>query len=291
MIDIFELLKHEGHELEIIKHGDERLLGCKKCGKTLLTEDFVKNNTQEYATILNTLEQCTEKAELYIYVKQLGYNILSLDDKDKERIIVYIKEDLNKRTSSVKVEFYIKEFISKIYTEIKGIKNAQKLIDACYSETAWDMQARIIKTAILKKAKEIIKGYQFFDNDEEISKGCKTYRVVNNCYAPYKFFAINEELAEKAEQELPTPTDVYKFKDVTDYYERRPEWEDEEEENGLYLEYIYRIENNLYDFSNLEMGEEIIIRDAIDYYAEYECVERYISPLKKVLKERYNIEL
>ena len=49
------------------------MLGCKTCGKTLLTESYVKVNVDEYESILKTLAIENNKSELYNLIKRQEY--------------------------------------------------------------------------------------------------------------------------------------------------------------------------------------------------------------------------
>lgn len=288
MKDIFELLQHENHEIELIKHGNQFILGCKTCGKTLLDSDYVKANTNEYVSILETLKQCNGKKELLFNIQRLGCKMLHIDDEDIKKMANMVHERLN-RYKSIHTYFYVTDLVSTIHTQTRGITYAQTLTRACYTEEDWNTILKAIKLKILFEVKKDIKGYKFLHEDETIAAGCVMYSVPNNYYKPFGFIAMNEEMMKQDEKEFPTPTDIYTFKDIDDFYNKEPDYEDEEEDNYKYKEYIYRMKSNLYDFKNI--NENILIKNAIGYFADYDCVERYVTPLKKVLTEKYGIEL
>lgn len=302
MKDIFEILQHENHELEVIQHNNEYILGCKTCGKTLLTEEYICQNVKDYAAILETLKGINkdnnkDRAALISFIKMLGIYTLKIDEQGIEEMRRYVLSDLAESLSKdyiasqhkVNAVFDIRNLVYNLYKYVYCIENYNELIRVCYSEDAWEAKLVLIKDKLLIALKKDEAKYTFYDNHETVTTGCKTYKINDNDIKKYKFFSIHNEISEKLEEECPTPTDVYVFKDKADFYSKEPNWEDEEEENVQYREYIYRIENDLYDFSNL--GEDFIIKNAIDYYAEYEGIERYIIPLQKALKEKYNIEL
>lgn len=297
MKDIFEILQHEGHKLELIKHGNEYLLGCKTCGKTLLTRSFVIENVEEYATILDTLKYQDKNEKLYDNVKQLGKYILEIKDpaiKYMQEIAIGELLSLKKKdhfsiTSKVRHIFNIKDLISEVYANLYCIENYRTLISTCYSEDDWETEVLAIKERLLFALRQkMIPTHKFYNDHQETTFGCTTYKLDTND-KKYKFFAIDKELAQELETKYPTPTDEYRFEDIDDFYRKEPSWEDEEEENMKFKEYMYRIQNDLYDFTNID--PDIIIKNAIQFYSEYELIERHVIPLKKMLKERYNIQV
>lgn len=299
MKDIFEILQHENHELELIHHKDEYMLGCKTCGKTLLTESYVKVNVDEYESILKTLAIENNKSELYNLIKRLGICMLKINERAFDYIVREVLTELRNRMAAphlsehakVSKEFNIKNLIMEVYSKVYEIKNARKLMAACYDEDPSIGYYMAVRSKVLEALEEKTSEYTFYDDKSVKAIGCKAYKIEGFSDAKCRFFSIHNELAKQLEEKYPTPTEKYTFKDVYDFYDKQPDWDNEENEDPEYHEYMYRIENDLYDFNNIEEGKDVIIKNAISVFEDYDCTYRFTMPLKKILKDIYNINI
>lgn len=278
MRDIFKILKHEGHNVKIVKNGGNFLLGCETCGETLysIKEDFnAKSFLEAYQTITDegytALQlQMQELVKKYIYNLSLDTQIGIVFKSTNESIENHIKYSYNPRHAFR--EFNVKVMVRDIMQRDLDCSTyeAIKVYEILDEETRKEIAKEVIST-IEKR----------IDNDkfillkagEKASYSYNTYEVKISEYDKVMF--LFKEILEKAEQENPAPTDIIKVAN-NELYDIIPTYDDEECENQEYCEYKYRMENGLYDFSEVEnstiLRELIDLLEGWDYYHRYELI-------------------
>lgn len=302
MKDIFEILRHEdteNHELEIVKFDNGFLLGCKTCGETLLSTEDLREGFK-YIELIKTLKERNKEegkaAELLELVLKIGKLALEPNENDYIAFVNKIRRDINNKLVSNKnsndtlynsfARFNLYNEITHRYMERGYALNYDNLALHLYEDPSQEL-LKITKEVVkrLKKEeyqKETIE-YKFYsyDSKEWPIAGCYEYKLHQTYKKECSILVTILSEMEKLEKDCPTPCDVYTFKDMDDYYEKVPCWDDEEDENALFREYMYRLENDLYDFSNLNTQK--IIEGCIQVFEDYDGVERYTKVLRKLL--------
>lgn len=281
--DLFEILHHEDHQLEIVKYGSNHILGCKQCGVDLVSVLDLVRRTSSYESLLNTLVE--RDSDLYEKVMQLGRIFLCLEKKDiteiSKIIIEKVKENKGKQYLSPYERAYC---IFNLKNEIQSY--VKDKYDVSYSQVVEMIYGKSNKPYIeaVKKISECLKemsdSFNIYTNNEKVISGCKVFKIEHSD-TDTSIMVVDKDILVELEESMPTPTDIYKFEDINDYYDKLPEYEDEENNNNKYIEFIYRVENDLYDFSNLDMKD--VYSEIISVIDGYEYMDRYITLLRKLL--------
>ena len=300
MKDIFEIIRHEDvekHELEVVEFDNGFLLGCKTCGQTLLSTDDLQGESK-YLELIKTLKDRGEKSnKLLELVIMIGRLALEPNEKDYDAFISKIKRDIKSKiesnTRNNHGALYNSFLISSLYNEIID-RYRQKQYNIVYdilaSHIYEDPAGELLKITkqVIKRLKreenqkeEVEYKFYSYDTKKWPVAGCHEYKI-GSCYKKEASILITilKEM-EALEKECPTPCDVYTFKDMDDYYDKMPSWDNEENEDAIFREYNYRIKNDLFDFSNIDTQN--IINNCIETFESYDYMERYTATLKKLI--------
>lgn len=286
MRDIFNILKHEGHDVRTIKHNGELLLGCKTCGTTLysLDQDMdidINDILSVYETIMKEgLGSLSISIKEFIQQLILGidYNSIAkkINENAKNKLESYIKYDYNtdcayyETTVTTLLINYLREKQSKLFT-----RTINSLIDIAGPSIMNEINENIRKQIKLTINQ---KDFKLLEPDEIVTYSYSTFN--NKPMSTDTIFIIFKGELEKAQKEKPTPTDVIKVKNISDIM---PNYEDEEDTNEKFLEYKYRIQNDLYDFSDIK--DSHIMHELEDFIDSWDYCERY-SYIANVLTNR-----
>lgn len=291
MRDIFELLKHEGHNIKIVYHEGQYVLGCKSCGKTLLTEKCLKENTNECLNVFTTLKN--EDSLLLKYVKVFLDKSLSFDENlercVKNAILQQLeelenKEGLNKIEKSC-LDLDIRDLLRSVFNKYRDIKRYESLISSVFTKEEAKLHYLNAKNRVIEHLNKSLNGYSIYNSNDSVTFACKTFKYNDGAFKEDLFFIINDKMAKELEEENPTPTSVYTFENLADFYAKRPDWDDEEQGSNRFNEFMYRTKNDLYDFSNIEGGETILLKEAINVLGDFDDCERYVVPARKYLEK------
>lgn len=282
--DLFEILKHENHDLEIVKLGDNYILGCKHCGVDLLDLISIIKDIDEYSALMATLRGRSDR-RLYDNTREIGKKFLQLKDSDINsicsNIMCEMKNMANRECYSkydkVSHNFNLKNRIDEYIEENYSI-DFEALNELIYYSSFEKNAYDHLLSIIIKKLNNMSTDFEFYTIGEKVTAGCKTFEI---CDPKNEFYimGINNSTKEELEKITPTPLHTYKFKDLNDYFEKQPSWDDEEDENGKYYEFIYRLENDLFDFSNIDINE--VIKDSICTFESFDYVTRHTTILNK----------
>ena len=265
-MNVFELLKHENHILEVVHLQNEVLLGCINCGCTLAsTSENIQHFHDEFIRYKDVL---IEK----------GYdNILSSIDLFEKEILKFTHE-LTKKYIEKKVYAYVEDefhnsddpelgvwfdLYSFLFDEgrlydsiIDGFEC--EYIENLYSNHFDDFKEELIDIAYDRLAQ---------DNSNILLLPGQTYVVSNNIIkgSANSIVILDKRLVEKMETENPTVTDVLTFENEEDF-------KDYAMTDDNTIELKYRVANGLIDISNLDKGKIVNLLEKYGYYSKYVCL-------------------
>lgn len=297
MRDIFEIIKHEDHNIQVVKYDNEYILGCKDCGITLIKGSEILKNVNEYVELMNVLRKRCNVSNLYTSFKNIGIKTMEFTEESSKTIASVIIDILKKREKDNYYGEYDKistnlnfiNYINNYYKDKLGIDDPYQLMTVIFGNFIKDAYDERINLILDEINKMTTNKYSYLRKDEQKVIASRIFKVANyTTNIDDNILIINNEMMQELEKEHPTPTDVYKFKDINDFYDKKPCWDDEEEENAKFYEYMYRMENNLYDFDNIKLLD--ILKGAIDDYAQYDYVKRNVAVIDMVL-EAYGMKI
>lgn len=275
--DIFNTLKHNNHDLKVIQEGDNILLGCKTCGETLYS--ISSNIKLEYST-----EITRELVDAYnACVREEALNSA---DKIKELIIEISG---------------IKQLVTEVLNDVHGDERA--VVEySMYNFSADKLRDNLYKLDINFESvfetelnKQINKNYPhikiFTKDDAPIIVSNKKYIYGTQRYNLIEL--INRDRIIELESDNPTVKDTLVINNKEELRSIFPSWDNEENEDDNYYEFVYRLENNLIDFSNLTKEEkEDILKNYLmnDVLDNYDCIQSY-KHLVRVLLKTFNINI
>lgn len=276
--DIFEILKHDNHKLEIVKDRNALKLGCTHCGKTIISSDMHSlNDIQDlYSTLKdNSSLYCNIKGYIREYIIQL---LLGDVDNFKE----FLRNNLD--TVNAGYSLYSYPILPLVGTKTYTIsrKNAKKTIDyfdipsGRFEELSNKFRDKLIDIAT--DMNFIVKDV----NEEPLVISNEVYEINGTPFE--RLYVTNKDFISEKEEEHPTVKDVYVFKDMDDYLDKHPCWDDIDAWNQKAIEFYYRSKNNLYDYSNLNKVD--MLKNFLSYTEGYESLEIYSS----VISDAFNIK-
>lgn len=278
MRDIFNILKHEGHNLDIIKEFDEYKLGCLDCGITLYEiEDIDLHDFLEVIRIceeknFNLKNKLIEFLKLSIYgspddlSKKINNSIRSkIDDlMDGGRCINFHRSTL------------LHEITNGILTrnasqadkiKVKKILDMDSTDELLY-ETAISQLKRRNDIIVLEKGDKYVSSNRFYINRHD-----------------YYVTILNKSLLEKEELENPSETEKIEINTASDFYKIKPSYDDEDEDTEEYRDFEFRSYANLYDFSNMTKEEAIkLLTNGLNIFFDYDYNTRNAIQVLQALK-------
>lgn len=260
--DIFETLKHGNCGLKIVKKGDEYLLGCVDCGTTIYStkdEDILDELIEAYR----------------ICKKESAYNMAVYIEK-----LIFKTEFMQEIVMKCFEDEYEEGYIftqAFSYTSPK----CEKLKEVGIS----------MEEGIVNEIKEAIENKEPFATNKLFVESGESFTIsnkiiTNNPSDYYKnILIIDLEKAELLEKEYPTDKTLLKVNNVDEFLSSIPKFLDEEEENYDFNKFIYKMENDLIDFSDLSKEDkERILKSSLEYFFGFEYCVRHELLIKRILK-------
>lgn len=272
--DIFEILHHDGHRLDIINDNGVLKLGCVTCGETIIRSDM--DSLEEIAKLYNSLKSqnsyCTIQGQILNYVTNLF-----LGDTN------HFKEFLRNNQFMIQGRYDLKSF--------KFIRpNKDGAFSTNYNYISdnlihlFNMDKESFKQQIelyINKLKKIAEKEGFIAKQA----GDSPLIISNEEYNFYGYpsdclYLFSEQEIEERETIFPTVKNVYTFKDMKDFYDHYPSWEDEEEWNEIAILFNYRAKHGLFDYSQLDKKE--LLKEFLSDTEGYDGLNTFSTVIKKV---------
>lgn len=257
-MNIFKLMQHESHELKIIIKEDKVLLGCITCGEELFNE-FNNELMDTYKTCLNNnLNHLCEIIKDY-YIKEKELIISNQIKKD----MLHLKNE-NKKEDNFCTYLNINTYLYKYNESLQLLDLKETMNDFVINE--------------LKKYSDDFYIVTKYDEEKVVSN--RIFKAENNVV-----YIINKVGAMLSEEKNPTVLSKKCLINKSDFLKAMPSFDDEEEENEKYREFIYRMKYNLYDLDFLSTEEiEDILKASIGYFNDcFELEQRHVLVIKKML--------
>lgn len=276
--DIFELLHHNGHRLDIINDNGVLKLGCVTCGETIVQSD--KDSLESVADLYKTLKYqssyCVLQEQILNYVIKLFLGDIN-----------HFKEFLRNNKNIIQGRYDLKSFKFIKLDKAEAFSMGYNSISNNYI-SLFDIDQENFKQHIemyINKLKKIAEEEGFItkqvgDSPLIISnEEYNFYGYPSNC-----LYLFSKQEIEERERSFPTVKDIYTFKDMSDFNKQFPSWEDEEEWNEIAILFNYRAKYGLFDYSQLDKKE--LLKQFLSDTEGYDGLNTFSTIIKKV----FNIE-
>ena len=300
MRDIFNLMKHQNHDVKVIEYNGSVRIGCVSCGITLY--DFNSNISSEDVDLIIKEYKTLESSNLTKSIEKLVIKSLTLSDEELKNIIYeqygqatvyfdrYCEEEYTNSLQDYDYYFNLSKVIINALTnkfENLYAEDINKLIDnICYPSLLIERA----KGRLISIAKELLEEERWHNLDI-VNPKLKSSVIYSNkeitSKDPDRAIIINKKYLEKAEEAYPTAKDIYTFKDYEEFSNMIPDYDDETGEHANYREFIYRLKNGLYDFSNVEL--EKVYDYILKYLEDVDCISRQIELLRFLLIDNFKL--
>ena len=274
MKDIFKVLKHEGHKLDVIKYDNDIKLGCLDCGCTLYSfnTDF---DIEDFKKVYRKI--CKRNSKLKIFMDLFIKEIITLNEEDLKKIRKIIiteakhqvnKESLYETLLTLKHVVDVKNLIFKVISEkFDTDKDTIKTLLIISELNIEDVCKNIINNAsFIEKIKEEAKDMDFevevLKNQEEVIYSCYKFKNKDE----NKLTILDKKALEEEEAQEPTPTEKIKINSKEEYETILPDWTDEENETYKYRKFNYLIDNGLIDINSIKKDALNIAINDLDSY-------------------------
>lgn len=276
--DIFELLHHNGHRLDIINDNGVLKLGCVTCGETIIQSD--KDSLESIADLYKTLKHqnsyCVLQEQILNYVIKLFLGDVN-----------HFKEYLRNNKFMIQGRYDLKSF-KFIKPDKDGLFSTNFNYISNKFISLFDIDQENFKQHIemhVSKLKKIAEEEGFIAKQA----GDSPLVISNEEYNFYGYpsdclYLFSEQEIEEREENFPTVKDVYTFKDMADFNKQMPSWEDEEEWNEVAILFNYRVKYGLFDYSQLDKKE--LLKEFLSDTEGYDGLNTFST----VIKKAFNIE-
>lgn len=282
MRDIFDILRHE---LKVVRNGSEYLIGCVGCGITLYSiskdnKDINKDKAEEIVKLYDLFkrEKCVNLESNFVKLLEeaIGINYKFISDLVKNELKrIY---DTNNIETNVYITNEVKDAIKKVLLDEYGFERSRGIVNILDIDKYSNMYLEVLEVEYDDSKYTLVK------QDESGGIKYTISNITSNCHSSTLVITLlNNSLVETSELETPTAKDVYVIKDWQDYCKIKPNWEDAESGNNKYNEYIYRMNNDLYDLSNINLLK--ILEETVESFEGYDYVEDTIAATNKVIRE------
>lgn len=269
MKNIFEILKHEDHKLEIIKIDKDIQLGCIECGCKLISfkEDLL---TEEF----NDIERNIEDRQMGEYINQM-YKEATYLEEEIECLAKKIIDETNSLLEKYSTRKNFMEHTAGIILKSELMKEVELKIKKEYDMTI-KLHEKYKESKMLKENISIVvnqlenKIIEIINKEESCFIALRYEEEYSCSYHVFKndqegtLLTIRKESLEREEKENPTIKEVIEINNMNEYYKIFPDIEDEEEETYKYRKFIYLSREGL-----LRLKPEVEIKVLENMLKEY----------------------
>lgn len=289
MKNIFEILKHEDHKLEIIKIDKDIQLGCIECGCKLISFKEDLSSEEFYGIEKNIKDRKIER-----YINQIYKEVTHLDEEEIECLAKQIIDETNSTLEEYTTIKNFMEHTTSIILKSELIKEVELKIKKEYDMTI-NLHEKCRESEMLKENISIVvnqlenKIIEIINKEEldfialryEEEYLC-SYHVFKNEYEG-ALLAIKKESLEREERENPTIKEVIEINNINEYYKIFPDIKDEEEETYEYRKFIYLTREGL-----LRLKPEVeinVLEDMLEEYTllyEHEYIDNKLATIESI---------